>query len=311
MSFYEFNFQKYLGAKSEIDDRALNRHVWTCLLSAISSEFGEDLLRVIEVGCGIGSMVERMLSWDLLHSATYLGVDNQSENLVYAVERLPSWGRQNGYQVDFLENSRVRLFRGLQDVVVNFEHIDLFDFLNQWIDRREFDLVVAHAFLDLVDIETTIPGLISILKPGGFFYFTLNFDGGTIFEPPFDPFLDLEIERLYHQAMDERHHLGKPAGSSRTGREILRFLNSTGLKILAAGSSDWVVYPSGGKYSENEAYFLHCILHFIETTLVGHNELDDAWFSDWISERRVQIERGELIYIAHQLDVLGSRNGLR
>jgi hypothetical protein len=32
--------------------------------------------------------------------------------------------------------------------------------------------------------------------------------------------------------------------------------------------------------------------------------LDKAAFADWLSQRREQIERGELVYIAHQMDFL-------
>ncbi|MCB0115995.1 MAG: hypothetical protein KDD84_17970, partial [Caldilineaceae bacterium] len=55
----------------------------------------------------------------------------------------------------------------------------------------------------------------------------------------------------------------------------------------------------------DEAYFLRHILHFVETTLSGHPELDATSFAQWLQTRRDQIERGELIYVAHQLDLLG------
>jgi hypothetical protein len=32
--------------------------------------------------------------------------------------------------------------------------------------------------------------------------------------------------------------------------------------------------------------------------------LDAVEFADWIQKRRAQIERGELVYIAHQMDFL-------
>ena len=80
-----------------------------------------------------------------------------------------------------------------------------------------------------------------------------------------------------------------------------------GAAILAAGGSDWVVYAQDGKYPENEEYFLHFILHFFELALTGHAELDSVTFAHWLAERRGQIERGELVYIAHQMDFLVKR----
>jgi hypothetical protein len=59
-----------------------------------------------------------------------------------------------------------------------------------------------------------------------------------------------------------------------------------------------------GMYPADEAYFLHFILHFFEESLTGHAELDAVAFANWLKERRAQIERGELVYIAHQMDFL-------
>ena len=36
-------------------------------------------LRVLEVGCGIGTMVERLLDWGLLVRAAYTGIDVEAE----------------------------------------------------------------------------------------------------------------------------------------------------------------------------------------------------------------------------------------
>ena len=75
-------------------------------------------------------------------------------------------------------------------------------------------------------------------------------------------------------------------------------------QILAAGASDWVVHAIDGKYQYDEAYFLQFILHFFEESLSAHPGLDKAAFADWLSQRREQIQRGELVYIAHQMDFL-------
>ena len=61
-------------------------------------------------------------------------------------------------------------------------------------------------------------------------------------------------------------------------------------------------------YAADEAYFLHCILDFFEYTLKGHVALKPGELDSWLTERRKQIERTELTYIAHQLDFLGTFN---
>jgi hypothetical protein len=79
-------------------------------------------------------------------------------------------------------------------------------------------------------------------------------------------------------------------------------------EILAAGASDWVVYASKGKYAAEEAYFLYFILHFVEEALKGKEGLNPVAFEEWLQVRRAQIERGELVYLAHQMDFLVRRS---
>ena len=128
----------------------------------------------------------------------------------------------------------------------------------------------------------------------------LVFDGVTTFEPMIDLELDEKIEHLYHKTMDTR----PTGGDSKSGRHLFNHLHDAGAQVLSAGASDWVVYGQGGKYQDEEGYFLHCILNFFEESLTGHSDLDAKVFTDWIAKRREQIKRGELVYIAHQMDFL-------
>jgi hypothetical protein len=131
-------------------------------------------------------------------------------------------------------------------------------------------------------------------------WLTINFDGVTSLEPTIDVVLDEKIERLYHNTMDMR----STGGDSKSGRHLFGHLRDVGAEILSAGASDWVVYPQNGKYSDDEGYFLRFILHFFEEVLAGHADLKMGEFENWLSKRHLQIERGELIYIAHQMDFL-------
>jgi hypothetical protein len=65
-----------------------------------------------------------------------------------------------------------------------------------------------------------------------------------------------------------------------------------------------VVHTTSGAYPADEEYFLHFILNFFESALNDQVELDSTAFKHWLAARRVQIERGELVYIAHQMDFL-------
>lgn len=289
----EYSFTRYLAAKKTVDDRALNQHIWQALSQALSQALPQAIpqtpLQVLEIGAGIGTMVERAAERRLFPAdAAYTLIDSQPENIAEARRRLAALPPSFSLQL---------------------EAIDLFAFAAREQGRRTWDLLIAHAFLDLVDLNYTLPLLFSLLKPGGIFYFTLNFDGGTILQPTIDPQIDAQIIDLYHQTMDERVTDGRPSGDSRTGRHLFSKIRAAGGELIAAGSSDWVVFAGRDGYAADEAYFLHFIIHTIHQALHGHKGLDQPLFEAWIAQRHAQIKAGTLVYIAHQLDFLGRTPG--
>lgn len=330
------SFQRYLAAKVTVDNRALNRHVWEQLVAALPDQRTLDRpLRVLEVGAGIGTMIERFLTWAPPRDIVYTALDALPENIAEARRRLPAWAAAHGLEVsvDAVDRLRVRLpgkavdvgrgrgrlpeqarpsgvvgASGMHSVEVELVAADLFDFVAAQADRLPYDLLIAHAFLDLMNIPATLPQLFSRLGPQGLFYFTLVFDGVTTFEPAIDPVFDEQVEALYHRTMDERITAGAPSGDSRSGRHLFGHLAAAGAGLLAAGASDWVVYPVHGSYEADEAYFLHFIIHTVASALAGHPALEPDRFGRWIEQRHTQIETGRLVYVAHQLDFLGRRS---
>jgi 16S rRNA A1518/A1519 N6-dimethyltransferase RsmA/KsgA/DIM1 with predicted DNA glycosylase/AP lyase activity len=55
----------YLVAKKTIDDRSLNRTVWDRLQRALADQETGNQLRVLEIGSGVGTMIERMAAGPL------------------------------------------------------------------------------------------------------------------------------------------------------------------------------------------------------------------------------------------------------
>ena len=94
----EYSFQRYLAAKKTVDDRALHPHVWQTLARQLQTVSSSEPLRILEIGAGIGTMIERVLEWGLVESCHYTAMDNQVENIATARRRLPVWGRTHGYQ---------------------------------------------------------------------------------------------------------------------------------------------------------------------------------------------------------------------
>ena len=294
----EHSFQRYLISKQTVDDRALNRRVFQALRACLPAK---ETLLVTEVGAGTGTMLRRLIDWGLWMQTDYTLVDESPENMAYAREWLAGWARERGLQMEEGIDS-LQLSQENRQVSAHFVTADAFEFIRSQPGRA--DLLIANAFLDLLPLPSSLPPLFSLIQPGGLAWLTLNFDGASIFEPAIDPALDAQVEMLYHRSMDERLTAGLPSGDSRTGRHLFTYLRQAGAEILEAGASDWVVFPQDEGYPADEAYFLECILDFFKSSLSGHPELNGRDFAAWLAARQAQIDRHELVYIAHQIDFL-------
>jgi hypothetical protein len=288
----EFSFPHYLLSKQSVDDRALNRTV----LEALKANLPGAPLRIIEVGAGSGTMLTRLISWGIITRADYVLVEEMTENVESAKGWIQHWCREAGLSMESTGDDEIRVFDSTRDVHIWLECRDVFEYVRQ--KPRPSDLLIAHAFLDLLPMPESMPKLLSLTK--GLAWLTINFDGVTSLEPTVDVALDEKIEHLYHATMDSR----STGGDSRSGRHLFDHLRACAAEVLAAGASDWVVHPINGGYPADEAYFLHSILHFFEESLTGRPELDALAFENWLKQRRAQVDRGELVYIAHQLDFL-------
>lgn len=302
-----YSFARYLTAKRTVDDRALNRVVLERLEGELENRRAGRPLRILEIGMGVGTMIQRLVEWRILRNGEYTAIDAEAGNIAYALEMIPAWASRNGLTCA-VDGHYMHLSGSDVNLHCNLQAVDLFDFLRRASSGELYDLVIANAFLDLVDVPGTLPRIAGLLPPGGLGYFSINFDGLTLFEPEIDPQLDAHILALYHRSMDERSMRGERSGDSRTGRRLFHWLQQCGMQVLAGGASDWMIHPVDGKYIRDEAYFLHFILHFFENSLSFHPDLDRRAFTHWLEQRRGQIERGELLYIAHQMDYLAQKS---
>jgi SAM-dependent methyltransferase len=292
-------YARYLAAKTTVDDRALNRHV----LAELRRLMPAGPPRVLEVGAGLGTMVARLLDWNVVGTGEYILLDTDRQLLDHSRRWLRDWAAARGLRSDLWPD-------GLQvgDLRVRLVHAELGRYL-ETDHGAQTDVLIANAVLDLVDVPAILPGLLRLLAPGGVYWFTINYDGESIFAPghPHDD----QVMQAYHRDMDERVRYGRPAGESRTGRHLFDQLRAAGAPALAAGSSDWVVNAGpDGDYPGDEAGFLRSILGTIQDALRSRPDwVDPADLADWLAVRRRQLAAGELVYIAHQLDFAGRSPG--
>ena len=294
-----YTYTRYLAAKKSVDDRALNKDVFECLRSQLSPS---QSLKIMEIGAGLGTMVARLIEWKLLVNADYTLLDVDAQLLVDSREWLRQWADAQGMRVHN-QSHRLDLESDSGTVRVRFLEAELGHYLEQG-QKTPADLLICNAFLDLVDVASTLPGLFRLISPGGLYWFTINFDGQTLFQPGHPD--DELLMGAYHRGMDERVRYGRPAGESRAGRHMFHHLRAAGASPLASGSSDWVVHPlrDGGYYGD-EAFFLQHILDTVEQGLRPRPDVDSEALDAWLATRRSQLAQGELLYIAHQLDFVG------
>lgn len=302
-----YSYPRYLDAKASVDERSLHGRVWQRFVDELCSR-GESV-RIFEMGGGIGTTARRVIDAVLnrcVRGVEYILVDRREENVAAARKRLRTWGRDRGFDVT-TSGDRLRLRRDDLDVSIQLVNDDVLS-MDPSADAT-YDAIVAQAVLDLVHIPTVVRHFRARSHDGTLWYLPIHFDGETVFEPVINPDVDQKIICYYHDSMYHETPYGMTAGA-RTGRSLFQALPKEGVTVMEAGPSDWIVYSSErANYPYQESYFLHHILHFIESELSDCPDILDAELESWLGRRRRQIDDGELVYIAHQIDVLGTVEG--
>src|SRR5260370_1728367 len=119
-----YSLLRYLAAKKSVDDRALNWQVWQRLVAALPRATPQQPLRILEVGAGIGSMVERLVADDVLTHATYTAIDMAPTLIAEAHRRLLQWADERGFQVDENHQRHLQLRRGGERLTVGNAGLD-------------------------------------------------------------------------------------------------------------------------------------------------------------------------------------------
>jgi len=294
---------RYLAAKKGIDDRARNHHVWETLRQALLAAAADGPLHILEIGAGLGTMLQRLVQHGLLQGpVTYVATDSDPGQLRAARPYLSHWAAKEGHALSWSGPHRGLLSTQKAEISLVLGPVRAEELADQATMPGPFQLLIAHAVLDLLDFPLWLPPLLGRLTAHGLAYLTCNFDGKTLWLPACEG--DKEIGRIYHASMEARLR-----GASHTGRRLLAFLQRPGLELLAAGSSDWLIHPRKGSYCRDEAFFLHAILATVEGQLSSAKR-PPACLAPWVASRRRQLEAGQLSFLASHLDFLVRRSPL-
>ena len=268
----QYSFTRYLSAKKSVDDRSLNLHVWRHFAETLTAHQSGPFarrVRMLELGAGIGTMVQRLLENSLLEDVHYTAIDASASNIQAASILLPPWFARHGFDVSPSSPQvaatppgfRLNLLRpesydrSACSIFLDLAAVDLFDFLDSATHQDGYDFLIAHAFMDLVDVAQVLDELKQVLQPRALLYLTINFDGDTILEPAISHQLDSQILDLYHKTMDQRMINGALSGDSRTGRHLFAHLGGSGYEVVDSGGSDLGSLPFGSGLSGRRGVF--------------------------------------------------------
>lgn len=294
------DFRAYLDAKYPLDSRSLNRDVLENLKQALTAK---PHLRCLDLGTGTGAMPKRLIDLDLNASLDITGLDIDAGLLDLAAEQLAQKLRDLGFQTE-KSGHRISARRNEQIVRVHFECASVFD----WIPGENignFDLISAHAFMDIVPLQPLVEKILDLLVPGGIFYSTLNYDGETALVPVYsDEEYERNILEHYNRSMELRRINGLPTGGARSGRRLLGALATAGFAVHSYGSSDWNITPVNGLYRDQDTLCLESLLCMIHGEASGNEIFGAGTLAAWHSDRSRAIDAGILGMIVHQLDIL-------
>ncbi|MGM0605449.1 MAG: class I SAM-dependent methyltransferase [Halobacteriota archaeon] len=329
-----YSFTRYLEAKRTVDDRALHRPTLERVRTELHRTAADqtDPIRILDVGVGVGTMLDRLIEWDVLPpgAVEYVGVDRDAACIELARRRARSRrtatnGQATNGKATPESPLSIRESTDGGDVRLTVRYV-LGDAIQYAADSPAVDLLVGMAFLDLIDLPDGVTRLTSALESTGLAYFPITFDGETVFRPVADPAFERRLLGAYHATMDR----GDRGGASDTGRRLFDIAGACGLDVVSAGGSDWVVHPvsidgrpdrraTGDNepphtasigYPDDEAYFLHYIVNTVERALeefrtdAAGEPIDADRLAAWADRRHAQIQSATLTYIAHQYDVL-------
>lgn len=294
-------FAEFLQAKYALDHRSLNPDVWRSFVNELS---GIDSLEWLDVGTGTGAMLRRILQ--IKHNGTMrlTGLDMESGLLAIAENEIAAILESKGFAIE-KRIGHLSAERGADHIDFKPVCMPLSEFRSA---PNRYDVITAHAFMDLVPLRQTLAGFHDGLKPGGLFYTTINYDGETVLFPPYpDGEFEDVLLQTYDASMEMRRLNGSETGGAKCGRRLYGELLNAGFEIVRYGSSDWNITPCDGAYRDDDQVVLDRLLGWIASEGRNDPALDPEKLDRWLTCRRRQRQERTLGIIVHQIDILARK----
>jgi hypothetical protein len=250
-------------------------------------------------------MVRRLLRCGLHGSQSITALDPDAALLDIAASRIAGELAGRGYRV--LRHGRGIAGEGVDHrIVVHLPCATVIEFHPEGAGR--FDLITAHALMDVLPLEAVLSRFSGWLAPGGLLYATLVYDGDTALFPAYrDQAFEATLLAAYDASMERRRVQSESTGGAHAGRRVLGALWRSGFERVAYGSSDWNITPLDGRYRGRDGDVLRALLGFIHNECAREASINGPRLACWYTERCAEIERAELGMIVHQLDILAMR----
>jgi hypothetical protein len=293
-------FAEFLEAKFALDERSLNREVRKAFLNALRTL---PHIQCLDVGAGTCATFRRLLHSGLTNPLSLTALDCDRGLLDVARRNAKAWLRTLGLEPR-VEDGAIQT-RGERLAAMRVAAGELKDHRPD----RIYNVITAHAFLDLAPLPQVLRQFAAWLQPGGYLYATINYDGDTALMPAYeDAAFEARLLRHYNDTMELRRVDGQATGGAYCGRRLHALLPEYRFDILAHGRSDWNIAPVLGEYPDGDSVCLMALLEMIcgegqRSGLLCQVELD-RWH-----ERRLRLlqQRG-LGMNLRQVDVVARYN---
>jgi SAM-dependent methyltransferase len=292
----------FLAAKYALDERSLNPSVAGAWLRGLQEV---PFLECLDVGAGTGATVLRMLEWRNSRPWCLTLLECDRDLIEHArmatLQRLTERGHRPVWRGERLESEDGRF-------VVRFVAGEL----ESYCPQARFDAIVAHAVMDLVSLDAALARFARWLRPEGYLYAAINYDGATEFGPPYqDAAFESELVACYDASMEARKRNGESTGGARCGERLQALLPRYGFDIVCAGRSDWHIRPTGGRYPDRDEACLTVLIGLIAKEAMAADRFDAGAIARWREDRLRRIETRQLEMRVRNRDVLARSSGNR